>query len=85
MLLLPIAHHVFGPERGADIANRLNVRHVIPTHYGVYDSGGFAFGDVDELRRHLSDADRRLHPLELGDMFHLESTASSPDLTGGRI
>ena len=82
VLLLPIAHHVFGPEKGADIADRLNIEHVIPTHYGVYDSGGFAFGDVGELRRNLREPDRRLHVLELGDMIRLGPDGVSLDRGG---
>ena len=71
VLLLPIAHHVFGPEGGGRIANKLGIPHVIPTHYGTYDYGGFAFGDVEAVPEYLDDHEQRLHVLDLGEMFHL--------------
>mgnify|MGYP001278724561 CR=1 FL=1 len=71
VLLLPIARHVFGPEEGGRLANKLCIPHVIPTHYGTYDSDGFAYGDVEAVTDYLDDHERRLHVLELGEMFHL--------------
>ena len=73
IFILPIAKHVVGSVKGGQLADHLRVRHIIPCHYGTYDGGGaWASGNVEELKKHVQNPEKRIHILELGDMFHLQ-------------
>jgi L-ascorbate metabolism protein UlaG (beta-lactamase superfamily) len=68
VLLLPIAPHVFGTEGGIRLANSTRARHVIPCHYGTYDSDLYwCVGDPEAVREGVEDADRRYHQLAIGE------------------
>jgi len=68
VLLLPIAPHVLGTEGGIKLANSTGARHVIPCHYGTYDSDLFwCTGDPAAVGAGVKDAERRYHVLAVGE------------------
>lgn len=72
VLLLPIAPHVLGTEGGIKLANTIKARHIIPCHYGTYDSDVFwCRGDPAAVGAGVEDAKRRYHLLEIGDKLVL--------------
>lgn len=72
VLLLPIAPHVLGTEGGIKLANTTKARHVIPCHYGSYDSDLFwCTGDPVAVGARVEEAGRRYHPLGVGDKLVL--------------
>ena len=72
VFLLPISKHLFGPVKGGQLADHLQVEHIIPCHYGTYEGGGgWTVGDVEALKQNVQSPERRIHILELGEMFQL--------------
>lgn len=72
VLLLPIAPHVLGTEGGIRLANSTRARHIIPCHYGTYDSDLYwCTGDPLAVGAGIEDAKRRYHVLGIGEKFVL--------------
>jgi L-ascorbate metabolism protein UlaG (beta-lactamase superfamily) len=72
VLLLPIAPHVLGTEGAAKLANSTRAQHVIPCHYGTYDSDVFwCTGDPTAVRAGIEDAESRCHVLAVGERLML--------------
>jgi L-ascorbate metabolism protein UlaG (beta-lactamase superfamily) len=72
VLLLPIAPHVLGTEGAARLANSTRAQHIIPCHYGTYDSDVFwCTGDPEAVRARVEDANRRYHQLAVGERLLL--------------
>jgi len=68
VLLLPIAPHVFGTEGAIRLANSTRARHIIPCHYGTYDSDLYwCTGDPQAVRKNAENADRHFHQLAVGE------------------
>lgn len=68
VLLLPVAPHVFGTEGAVRLANSTRARHIIPCHYGTYDSDLYwCTGDSAAVRRRIENADGRYHELAIGE------------------
>jgi L-ascorbate metabolism protein UlaG (beta-lactamase superfamily) len=68
VLMLPIAPHVFGTEDAARLANAIKARHVVPCHYGTFDSDLYwCTGDPAPLTSRIEDAKRRYHVLPIGE------------------
>ena len=68
VLMLPITQHVFTPEDAARLAKGTKARHIIPCHYGTFDSDLYwCAGDPASLTRHIEDAGRRYHVLAIGE------------------
>lgn len=75
VLLLPIAPHVLGTEGGIRLANAIGAPHVIPCHYGTYDTDLFwCVGDPEAVRAGIRDAGRRYHRLAVGESFVVPRT-----------
>lgn len=73
LFLLPISKHLLGPVKGGQLADHLQVEHIIPCHYGTYEGGGaWTVGDIDALKQNVQNPGRRIQVLELGEMFHLQ-------------
>jgi len=72
VLLLPIAPHVLGTEGAIELANTTKARHIIPCHYGTYDSDVFwCLGDPAAVEVGIEDAKHRYHILSVGDKLVL--------------
>lgn len=68
VLLLAIAPHVFGTAGAIRLANSTRARHIIPCHYGTYDSDLYwCVGEPQAVRKGIEDADRRYHQLAVGE------------------
>lgn len=68
VLLLPIAPHVFGTEGAVRLANSTRARHIIPCHYGTFDSDLYwCTGDPAAVRKRIENADGRYHELAIGE------------------
>jgi L-ascorbate metabolism protein UlaG (beta-lactamase superfamily) len=68
VLMLPIAPHTLGTEGAVRLANATRARHIIPCHYGTFDSDLYwCAGDPAELTTKIEDAQRRYHVLAVGD------------------
>jgi len=68
VLLIPIAPHVFGAEGAIRLANSTRARHIIPCHYGTYDSDLYwCTGDPEAVREGITDAGARYHQLAIGE------------------
>ncbi|UOQ72120.1 metal-dependent hydrolase [Hymenobacter cellulosilyticus] len=70
--LLPIGdRYTMGPREAAVAARLLQVRHVVPFHYGTFAS---LLGTPEQLRQHLSPADAvEVHELQAGAVLDLGS------------
>jgi len=67
-LLLPISPHLLGVEGAARLANVTHARHIIPCHYGTYDSDYYwCTGDPATVAARIQDAPRRYHVLGVGE------------------
>jgi L-ascorbate metabolism protein UlaG (beta-lactamase superfamily) len=72
VLILPIAPHVLGTEGAAKLASITRARHIVPCHYGTYDSDLYwCTGDPEAVRAEIEDADRRYHTLAIGEKLVL--------------
>lgn len=72
VLLLPIAPHVLGTEGAARLANSTGARHIIPCHYGTYDSDLYwCTGDPEAVAARIEGARKRLHTLAIGEKLVL--------------
>ncbi len=72
VLLLPIAPHVLGTEGAITLAESTGAPHLIPCHYGTYDSDVFwCTGDPAAVGAGVSDAARRYHQLAVGEKLVL--------------
>jgi L-ascorbate metabolism protein UlaG (beta-lactamase superfamily) len=72
VLLLPIAPHVLGTEGAVKLAESSAATHIIPCHYGTYDSDVYwCTGDPTAVRRGISDSARRYHQLAVGEKLVL--------------
>ncbi len=76
VLMLPIAPHVLGAEGAARLANATGARHIIPCHYGTYDSDLYwCTGDPEAVGELIHDAERRYHILRVGEKLVLPAKA----------
>lgn len=72
VLLLPIAPHVLGTQGAIKLSNSTRAAHIIPCHYGTYDSDVFwCTGDPEAVRAGIEDADHRYHQLGVGERLLL--------------
>ncbi len=72
VLLLPIAPHVLGTDGAIKLANTIKARHIVPCHYGTYDSDVFwCLGDPVAVGAGIEDAKRRYHMLAVGEKLVL--------------
>jgi L-ascorbate metabolism protein UlaG (beta-lactamase superfamily) len=72
VLLLPIAPHVLGTEGAIALAESTGAPHIIPCHYGTYDSDLFwCTGDPAAVAAGISNAGRRYHQLAVGESLIL--------------
>jgi L-ascorbate metabolism protein UlaG (beta-lactamase superfamily) len=70
VLILPIAPHNLGTEGSIRLAASTGARHLIPCHYGTYDSDLFwCVGDPDAVAAGVEDAERRYHVVAIGGKF----------------
>jgi L-ascorbate metabolism protein UlaG (beta-lactamase superfamily) len=68
VMMLPIAPHILGIDDAARLANATRARHIIPFHYGTFDSDlHWCSGDPAPLSKRVEDAKRRYHILAIGD------------------
>jgi L-ascorbate metabolism protein UlaG (beta-lactamase superfamily) len=68
VIMLPIAQHTLDTEGAARLANATRARHIIPCHYGTFDSDLYwCTGDPAKLTPRIEDAARRYHILSIGD------------------
>jgi len=73
LLLLPIAPHVLGTQGSIALAASCGAQHIIPCHYGTYDSDEYwCTGDPEAVRAGIENADSRYHMLPIGERFALE-------------
>jgi L-ascorbate metabolism protein UlaG (beta-lactamase superfamily) len=72
VLLLPIAPHVLGTDGAIAVAESTGAPHIIPCHYGTYDSDVYwCTGDPAAVADGISDAKRRYHQLAVGESLIL--------------
>jgi L-ascorbate metabolism protein UlaG (beta-lactamase superfamily) len=72
LLLLPIAPHVLGTQGSITLVASCGARHIIPCHYGTYDSDVFwCTGDPEAVRAGVENAAERYHMLAIGERFAL--------------
>jgi len=72
LLLLPIAPHVLGTQGSIALAASCRAQHIIPCHYGTYDSDEYwCTGDPEAVRAGVENAAERYHMLAIGDRFAL--------------
>jgi L-ascorbate metabolism protein UlaG (beta-lactamase superfamily) len=72
VLLLPIAPHVLGTEGAIKLAESTGAAHIIPCHYGTYDSDlRWCQGDPAAVGAGISNAGRRYHQLAIGEKLVL--------------
>jgi L-ascorbate metabolism protein UlaG (beta-lactamase superfamily) len=70
VLLLPIAPHNLGIAGSIRIAESTGARHLIPCHYGTYDSDVFwCVGDPEAVASGIEEAEGRYHVLAIGEKF----------------
>lgn len=68
VLLLPVAPHTMRSHDAARLANVTGAKHIIPFHYGTFDSDLYwCAGDPTALTPLVDDARRRYHILSIGD------------------
>ncbi len=68
VIMLPIAQHTLDAEDAARLANATRARHIIPCHYGTFDSDLYwCAGDPADLTSRIEDAQRRYHVLAVGE------------------
>jgi L-ascorbate metabolism protein UlaG (beta-lactamase superfamily) len=68
VLMVSIAPHVFDTEEAARLANATKARHVIPCHYGTFDSDLYwCTGDPASLTTRIENARQRYHVLGIGE------------------
>ncbi|MFB3883028.1 MAG: MBL fold metallo-hydrolase [Armatimonadota bacterium] len=68
VLMLPVAQHIIGTEDAARLASATHARHIIPCHYGTFDSDLYwCAGDPVPLSTRIEDARRRYHALPIGE------------------
>ncbi len=68
VLIVPIAPNVLGAADAARLANATRAKHIIPCHYGTYDSDLYwCGGDPAELATSVEAAGRRYHVLGVGE------------------
>ncbi len=68
VLLLPIAPHVLGTAGSIRLADSTGARHIIPCHYGTYDSDLYwCTGDPDAVSAGIADTQSRYHKLAIGE------------------
>jgi L-ascorbate metabolism protein UlaG (beta-lactamase superfamily) len=76
VLLLPIAPHVLGTEGAIGVANASEARHIIPCHYGTYDSDLYwCTGDPAAVGEGIERAASRYHVLRVGEKLVLPAGA----------
>jgi len=63
-------------DNAARLANMLDVRHIIPYHYGTYDAAEHTAynGDPAEVGAMIRGAERRVHVLAPGEQFTVGRT-----------
>ena len=72
VLLLPIAPHVLATEGSIALANSTGAPHIIPCHYGTYDSDLYwCTGDPEAVEAGITDARTRYHMLAIGEKLSL--------------
>lgn len=72
VLMLPIAPHMLDTEGAIRLANATRARHIIPCHYGTYDSDFYwCVGDPQAVRSGIENAAQRYHLLGVGDKLIL--------------
>lgn len=72
VLLLPIAPHVLGLGGSVALCASTAAPHIIPCHYGTYDSDEYwCTGDPEAVRAGVEDAGARYHMLAIGERFTL--------------
>jgi L-ascorbate metabolism protein UlaG (beta-lactamase superfamily) len=68
VLILPIAPNVLSAADAARLANTTRAKHIIPCHYGTYDSDLYwCVGDPRELGSGIRDAKKRYSVLGVGE------------------
>ncbi len=68
VLMLPIAPHTLDTGDAARLANATRARHIVPCHYGTFDSDLYwCTGDPAELVSRIEDGARRYHIMAIGD------------------
>lgn len=68
VLMLPIAPHILGTTDAQRLANATRARHIIPCHYGTYDSDLYwCTGDPAAVGAGIEDARQRYHALNIGE------------------
>jgi len=72
VLLLPIAPHVLATDGSIKLANSTGAPHIIPCHYGTYDSDLYwCTGDPEAVEAGITDSDTRYHMLAIGEKLSL--------------
>lgn len=75
-LILPIAPHNLGTEGSVRLAASTGARHLIPCHYGTFDSDLFwCVGDPEAVAAGIEDAQNRYHVLAIGEKFVVPGSA----------
>lgn len=68
LLTLPIAPHILDTEDAARLASTTRARHIVPCHYGTFDSDLYwCRGDAGQLTSRIENASRRYHILAIGE------------------
>ncbi|HUU54704.1 MAG TPA: MBL fold metallo-hydrolase [Armatimonadota bacterium] len=72
VLLLPIAPHVLATAGSIRLADSTRAPHIIPCHYGTYDSDQYwCTGDPEAVCAGIEDAAERYHHLAIGEKLSL--------------
>ncbi len=68
VMMLPVAPHVMSANDAVRVANATRARHIIPYHYGTFDSDLYwCIGDPRPLSARIEDAKCRYHVLAIGE------------------
>jgi L-ascorbate metabolism protein UlaG (beta-lactamase superfamily) len=75
VLILPVAPNVLGTPDAVRLANATRAKHIIPCHYGTYDSDLYwCSGDPTDLVSGIDDAKRRYRMLGVGEKLVLPAS-----------
>lgn len=70
VVILPVAPHIMKVRNAARLANTTGAKHIIPCHYGTFDSDLYwCGGDPTSLTPLIEDAHKRYHILNIGEKF----------------
>ena len=78
VMLLPVAPHNLGTEDSIRLSKTTGARHLIPCHYGTYNSEVFwCVGDPYAVEAGIEDAPSRYHILAIGERFMVPGVTRS--------